>query len=88
MAFVLPPSPTRFQSGAWPDILSLYEELAARPLDAGAMPGWLEDWSRLEAMVAEAAALAMIAYTVDTGDREREATHLRFSTEIMPRVEE
>jgi oligoendopeptidase F len=30
----------------------------------------------------------MIAYTVNTDDREREARHLRFSTEILPRMDE
>lgn len=49
---------------------------------------WLADWSRLEALVTEAAATAMIAYTVATDDRERETNHLRFSTEILPRMDE
>src|SRR4051812_47472657 len=30
----------------------------------------------------------MIAYTIDTSDRDKEADHLRFSTEVLPRMEE
>jgi len=36
----------------------------------------------------EAAAQAMIAYSIDTSDPDKEADHLRFSTEVMPRMEE
>ena len=49
---------------------------------------WLAAWSRLEELITEAAAEAMIAYTADTGDPAREAAHLRFSAEIFPQLEE
>jgi oligoendopeptidase F len=42
----------------------------------------------LEELVTEAAAQAMIAYTIDTADADKEADHLRFSTEVLPRMEE
>jgi len=32
--------------------------------------------------------VAMIAYTIDTSDPEKEADHLRFSTEVLPKMEE
>jgi oligoendopeptidase F len=86
---VLPPSPSAFAKASWGDVVPFFDELAARPLEsATAIEEWLRDWSRLEELVTEAAACAMIAYTVDTGNREKEADHLRFSTEIMPRMEE
>lgn len=72
----------------WKDIEPLYAALAARPLSSGAIEAWLADWSRLEAMLSEAAGLAMIAYTRDTTDPTLEAAHLRFSGEIGPRSEE
>ena len=50
--------------------------------------GWLRAWSRLEELVTEAAAQAMIAYTIDTSDPDKEKDHLRFSTEILPKMEE
>lgn len=84
----LPTSPEGFATAAWADILPFYEELATRPLDRASVEDWLRDWSRLETLVTEAAALAQIAYTVNTEDAGREAVHLRFSTEILPRMDE
>ena len=84
-----PASPDVFADASWEDIAPWYEELAARRLDdAAAVERWLADWSRLEAMITEAASLAMIAYTIDTGDGAKEAAHLRFSTDILPKLEE
>lgn len=84
----LPESPAAFADGRWDDILPWYEALAALPVDAESAGAWLAAWSRLEALVTEAAAEAMIAYTADTRDADREAAHLRFSAEIFPRMEE
>jgi oligoendopeptidase F len=84
----LPASPAAFAKATWEDILPYYEELAERPLDASTVDDWLRAWSRLEELVTEAAAQAMIAYTIETSDPEKEKDHLRFSTEIMPKAEE
>jgi oligoendopeptidase F len=84
----LPPSPAAFAKATWDDVAPYFDDLLERPLDAGTMQGWLLAWSRLEELVTEAAALAMIAYTIDTSDPDKEKDHLRFSTEIMPRMEE
>jgi oligoendopeptidase F len=84
----LPPSPSALARARWEDIAPFFDELAARPLDSENIAAWLAEWSRLEELVTEAAARAMIAYTIDTSDREKEADHLRFSTEVLPRMEE
>lgn len=84
----LPASPAAFAKATWDDIARYYDELAERPFTPDTMDGWLRDWSTLEELLTEAAALAMIAYTIDTGDADKEADHLRFSTEILPRAEE
>ena len=84
----LPPSPSALAKSEWVDIAPYFDELAARELDPEAIEGWLSEWSRLEELVTEAAARAMIAYTVDTSDRDKEADHLRFSSEILPQMEE
>jgi len=84
----LPPSPSALARARWEDIAPFFDELAGRQLDSESTPGWLQEWSRLEELVTEAAARAMIAYTIDTSDRTKEADHLRFSTEILPRMEE
>ncbi|HEV7367438.1 MAG TPA: M3 family oligoendopeptidase [Gemmatimonadales bacterium] len=85
---LLPPSPAAFAKATWGDVAPYFDDLAARPLDSDTIAGWLSEWSRLEELVTEAAARAMIAYTVDTGNQEKEADHLRFSTEVLPRMEE
>ena len=87
-ASVLPSSPASLAKARWEDIAPFFDDLAERPLEADSIEGWLHAWSRLEELVTEAAALAMIAYTIDTSDPEKEADHLRFSTEILPRMEE
>ncbi|MBA3521064.1 MAG: M3 family oligoendopeptidase [Gemmatimonadales bacterium] len=85
---VLPSSPAAFAKARWEDVAPYYDELVERPLDESTIEGWLRAWSKLEELITEAAALAMIAYTIDTSDAEKEADHLRFSTEILPKAEE
>ena len=85
---MLPASPAAFARASWDDVAPYFDDLAARPLDEGTVESWLQAWSTLEELVTEAAAQAMIAYTIDTSDAAREADHLRFSTEVMPKMEE
>jgi oligoendopeptidase F len=85
---LLPPSPSAFAQATWGDVAPYFDDLAARPLESEMIEDWLREWSRLEELVTEAAARAMIAYTVDTGNRDKEADHLRFSTAVLPRMEE
>ena len=84
----LPSSPEALADAQWEDVAPLYDQLAAVPLHAGALDAWLDAWSTLEELLTEAASRAMIAYTLDTADKKKEAAHLRFSTEIMPRADE
>lgn len=85
---VLPESPSAFAKAKWPDIAPYFDELASRPLESSNAESWLRTWSTLEELLTEAAARAMIAYTMDTADPEKEADHLRFSTEVLPCMEE
>jgi oligoendopeptidase F len=85
---VLPSSSAAFAKAKWEDVAPFFDDLAERPLDETTIEGWLQSWSTLEELVTEAAALAMIAYTIDTSDPAKEADHLRFSTEVLPRMEE
>jgi oligoendopeptidase F len=84
----LPSTPSALAKAHWDDIAPYFDDLAERVIDEGTIEGWLQSWSTLEELVTEAAALAMIAYTIETSDPEKEADHLRFSTEILPRMEE
>jgi oligoendopeptidase F len=81
-------TPADLADATWDDLRPLYQEMVDRPIDSDSLERWLSDWSRLEEVVTEAAALAMIAYTCDTTDPAKEAAHLRFSAEILPRMEE
>jgi oligoendopeptidase F len=85
---VLPATPAAFAKAKWEDVAPYFDDLAERSLDPEKMEGWLRSWSTLEALVTEAAAQAMIAYTIDTSHAEKEADHLRFSMEILPKMEE
>jgi oligoendopeptidase F len=84
----LPSSPAALAKARWEDLVPYFDDLAERPLDESTIEGWLQTWSTLEELVTEAAAVAMIAYTIDTSDQEKEADHLRFSTEVLPKMEE
>ena len=84
----LPDTSDAFSDATWDDIAPLYEELASRPLDRQNVETWLEDWSRFESLLSEAAALAGFAYSCDTADKAREKAHLRFSSEIRPQAEQ
>jgi oligoendopeptidase F len=87
-ALALPSTPDAFTAARWEDVAPYYEALAAAPVDASTVEAWLAEWSHLEALVGEAGTLAMIAYTGDTADPEKEAAYLRFSTEVFPKVDE
>lgn len=84
----LPGTPDAFASASWDNIAPFYDRLESANLDLGNASAWLAAWSRLEELVGEAGTQAMIAYTGDTSDPEKEATYLRFSSEIFPRMDE
>lgn len=81
-------TPGALSMATWAELAPWYAELEAEPLTLDAVPEWLARWSHLESCLTEAASLALIAYTCDTGDAAKEKAHLRFTAEIMPRAEE
>jgi len=84
----LPVTPAAWSSAVWSDIEPFYAALLAEPLADASLDRWLAYWSDLESLLTEAASRAMIAHTLDTGNPDKEAAHLRFSSEVMPRAEE
>jgi oligoendopeptidase F len=88
MTLALSTTPEALAKASWSDIRPHFDALATRDFDHGSVEAWLADWSRLEAMLTEAASRAMIRYTVDTRDKDAEQDHLRFSMEILPQAEE
>ncbi|MEP7382042.1 MAG: M3 family oligoendopeptidase [Gemmatimonadota bacterium] len=88
MTLVLPETPQSLVDATWSDLAPYFETLANAPLTSDGADAWLQDWSRLMAVVDEAGTLAMIAYTCDTADAAKEAANLRWSSEIFPKVGE
>ncbi|HEY4101029.1 MAG TPA: M3 family oligoendopeptidase [Gemmatimonadales bacterium] len=84
----LPESSAGFADATWDTLAPFYRELELAPVDASSLEEWLARWSRLDELVTEAASLAMIAYTCDTADESKKTAHLRFTTSILPRLEE
>ena len=84
----LPESSAGFADATWETLAPLYRELELAPLDSATLEAWLARWSRLDELVTEAASLAMIAYTIDTADEAKKSAHLRFSTEVLPTLDE
>jgi oligoendopeptidase F len=84
----LPESSESFVDATWDDILPYYETLANHLLDHSTVDEWLREWSTLEELISEAASLASVGYTTDTANEEMERAHLRFSSEIRPRMQE
>ena len=87
-ALTWPDSPRAFAEATWDDIAPYYDELAQRPLTERNVEAWLRDWTTLEDLVGEASSLASVAYTCDTADPAKERAHVRFSSEIGPKLGE
>ena len=86
MISTLPSSPTDLEHAEWTDLAPHFEALATVAVEPEQVGEWLATWSRLQAIVDEAATLAMIAYTCDTADPAKEAANLRWSAEIYPNI--
>ena len=84
----LPADSAELSAAAWEDLVPWFDALEAIPLGPANAETWLATWSHLAALIHEAAASAMIAYTADTADEAKRAAHLRFSTGILPRMDE
>ena len=80
------PTPEQFSQMTWEQIEPLYTALAERDLpNDDATRTWLQDWNDLDTSLMEAASVANVAVSCDSQNSEKEALHLTFSSEIMPR---
>ncbi|MFN8570507.1 MAG: M3 family oligoendopeptidase [Gemmatimonadaceae bacterium] len=84
----IPENPQALTGATWDDIAPYYERLVVLPVADDQVAEWVSTWSRLEEVVEEAGTLAVIAYTCDTGDAEKEAANLRWTSEIFPKAAE
>lgn len=79
------PTPAEFAEMRWEHIEPFYRALTERELsDDTTTKAWLDDWNALDISLMEAAMVANVAVSCDSLNEEKEATHLRFSSEIMP----
>jgi oligoendopeptidase F len=85
---MFPTNPAEIAGATWANLEPCYAELEQAPLSADTVEAWLGQWSAFEAILTEAISRAMIAYTCDTADPEKEAAHRRFAIEIAPKAEE
>lgn len=88
IVIALPRTAGAFKTATWQEVAPFYEELATRPLTLDSVEEWLSDWSKFESLLAEAAALANFAYSINTADTAAEEAHLRFGSEIDPKADE
>lgn len=84
----IPENPQALSGARWEDVAPYYERLAEVEVAEDQVGEWVSTWSRLEEVVEEAGTLAVIAYTCDTGNSEKEAANLRWTSEIFPKAAE
>ncbi|MFN8582088.1 MAG: M3 family oligoendopeptidase [Gemmatimonadaceae bacterium] len=88
MLIQIPDSPQALADATWNDIAPLYDRLAEMEVAESDVAEWVATWSRLEEVVEEAGTNAVIAYTCDTANSEKEAANLRWTSEIFPKAGE
>lgn len=83
----LPTSTDALRGKLWSDIQPFFDDLLARPLNAGTINTWLTDWSRLNDLLSEYASRLHVATTQNTADEESETLLKSFVDEIDPPAE-
>ncbi|HYD54703.1 MAG TPA: M3 family oligoendopeptidase, partial [Gemmatimonadaceae bacterium] len=84
----LPERSEALRDATWATLAPLYDALGSAHEEGTAWAdAWIATWSRLDALVHEAAAFAYWDYSRDTTDAEREARYLRWASEIGPELE-
>ena len=72
----------------WSAIQPFYRELAARPLSASNVEGWLSEWSALTKLWYETYQRLYVGVTVDTTDKEAERRYDAFFADIYPAIQD
>jgi oligoendopeptidase F len=70
----------------WQTYESFYDDLLDRELNDGNLRSWLEDWSRLSALVWEAGTMINIKKSLDTADEAAEQAFLDFVNDVQPQA--
>jgi len=70
----------------WETYKSFYDDLLERELNDGDLRSWLDDWSRLSALVWEAGTMINITKSLDTADEAAEQAFLDFVNDVQPQA--
>lgn len=87
MTLALPSSAHAFMDAAWPDIEPHYQQLKAITLTAENVEAWLDDWTALSDMLAEASSRLSVANTQDTADEAAEKRLTDFLENVSPKIQ-
>ncbi len=68
----------------WETYESYYDDLQSRDLNAENLREWLDDWSKLSALVKEAGEVIYITKSLDTADKKAEQAYLDFVNDVQP----
>lgn len=68
----------------WETFEPYFGELRRRDVEDHNLRQWLEDWSRLSALLWEAGAMIYIKKSLDTADKSREQDFLEFVSNVQP----
>jgi oligoendopeptidase F len=83
----LPATANEALSAGWESIAPFYQALLDQPLDAGSLPHWLADWTRISDLVTEAFTQLSVATTLDTTDTAAETRFNDFLDGIHPQAQ-
>jgi len=81
--------PQNIDSGDWPQIEPLFDQLEGRAANCKTVPAlecWLLDWSELTAALDEESSLRYIAMACPTDNPDAEKAYLHFVENVEPRV--
>jgi oligoendopeptidase F len=70
----------------WQTYQPYFDDLQSRELDSGSVRRWLDDWSKLSALVWEAAAISYINKSLNTADETAERNFLEFVNNVQPQA--
>jgi oligoendopeptidase F len=80
----LPSTPEEIIQWDWSSIEKYYQELDARPLEAGSIDAWLKDWSSVGERIEELYSRLAVATSTNTADKEAEERMNQFLDSIFP----
>lgn len=79
--------PAHLDTGDWPSLEALFEQLDRRPLaDVAAVERWLIDLSDLDSTISEEEQQRYVAMTCQTDDAAREKRYIDFVEQITPHL--